>query len=115
MKNKIVIILIILSLVGMQPVAHAAPVECDETLFFAGQVTALRDPTPPPFNFEQMHWQFVDGQYQVDYWWKSGFSGFVQTVNVRQGKRLVGVATNGEWSVCHSSRAWRKYLTAHLP
>lgn len=114
--SRILICLVFLSiLIAAVPQAQAAPVSCDARLFLAGQITAFHDPTRPPLDQRAMHWQFEDGQYQTDYWWTNGIGGYMMRVQVMQGKRVVGVAANGVWSVCHPSQAWKHYLLEHLP
>lgn len=94
---------------------EAAPTPCDNTLFFAGIITAMGDPAPPDLNPHEMHWEFAEGNYRVSYRWTNGAGGYVQRVTVYQGRRTVGVATNGTWSICAKGNAWKRYLLGHLP
>lgn len=109
----LVLLFVLIAAVPQQ--VHAAPVPCDARLFLAAQLTAFHDPTPPPLDQRAMTWLFEEGQYRTSYGWQNGIGGYVMHVQVMQGKRVVGVATNGVWTVCHPSNAWRNYLIGHLP
>lgn len=96
-------------------VSEAAPTECDATLFLAAQLTAFNDPTPPVLDWHEMYWSFADGQYETSFSFTNGIEGFRRTVQVRHNKKLVGMATNGQWSVCAKRNDWKQYLLSHLP
>ncbi len=107
---------VLLMALGFAPgKVQAAPIACDSHLFLAGQFTALADPTPPVLDPHEMHWQFTEGNYQVNYWQTNGIGGLVRRVVVTRNGKTLGVATNGMWSVCHPSNAWKKYLLQRLP
>lgn len=115
MRRLILVVLFIVALMGAVEPAQAKGIQCDADLFLAGQITSFYDPTPPALDFREMHWQFVDGQYQTDYWQHNGFGGIVRRVQVKHQGKTLGVATNGVWEKCHHSQMWRRYLVERLP
>lgn len=115
MRRLILVVLLIVALMGAVEPIEAKGIQCDADLFLAAQITSFYDPTPPPLDFQQMHWQYVDGHYQTDYWQQSGFGGIVRRVQVKHQGKVMGVATNGVWSQCNPKQAWKRYLVEHLP
>src|SRR5688572_15686932 len=105
LKKMLLVIVTVVFLMTALPPAVAQKTACDSTLWFHAMFKSFGDPTPPPFDWYAMHWEFRDTPYQVDYWWKNGVTGFVQRIQVKQSGRVVGVATNGAWEVCAPGEA----------